>query len=96
MGLRDLSGLSQGGAPASNLGPRGPEVARPGERSHVRGCPARILQHEMDHLDGTLYIDRMVSRSFSTGEQARDRYADQPIAEVLASFGLTTVGLAAP
>nr|XP_043891591.1 peptide deformylase, mitochondrial [Solea senegalensis]XP_043891592.1 peptide deformylase, mitochondrial [Solea senegalensis] len=28
------------------------------------GWPARILQHEMDHLDGVLYIDRMDSRTF--------------------------------
>ena len=54
----------------------------------VRGWPARILQHEMDHLDGTLYVDRMVSRSFSTGEQARARFAGKPIAEILAAFGL--------
>lgn len=32
------------------------------------GWYARILQHEIDHLNGTLYIDRMDSRSFSTQE----------------------------
>lgn len=31
---------------------------------HARGWYARILQHEIDHLGGTLYIDRMHSRSF--------------------------------
>lgn len=30
------------------------------------GWYARILQHEIDHLFGTLYIDRMQSRTFST------------------------------
>jgi peptide deformylase len=30
------------------------------------GWYARILQHECDHLQGVLYIDRMHSRSFST------------------------------
>ncbi|MBL9102299.1 MAG: peptide deformylase [Myxococcales bacterium] len=55
---------------------------------HVRGWPARILQHEVDHLDGTLYVDRMVSRSFSTGPQARERFGGRPIAEVLRAFGL--------
>jgi peptide deformylase len=30
------------------------------------GWYARILQHEIDHLNGTLYIDRMRSRSFSS------------------------------
>ncbi|XP_072551413.1 peptide deformylase, mitochondrial [Salminus brasiliensis] len=28
------------------------------------GWPARILQHEMDHLGGVLYIDRMDSKTF--------------------------------
>nr|XP_046249802.1 peptide deformylase, mitochondrial [Scatophagus argus] len=28
------------------------------------GWAARILQHEMDHLDGVLYIDRMDSKTF--------------------------------
>ncbi|XP_036440612.1 peptide deformylase, mitochondrial [Colossoma macropomum] len=28
------------------------------------GWPARILQHEMDHLSGVLYIDRMDSKTF--------------------------------
>ena len=30
------------------------------------GWYARILQHEIDHLRGTLYIDRMESRSFTS------------------------------
>jgi peptide deformylase len=30
------------------------------------GWYARILQHEIDHLDGMLYIDRMQTRSFAT------------------------------
>ncbi len=54
----------------------------------VRGWPARILQHEVDHLDGTLYVDRMLTRSFSTTEQARERFGGQPIAEVLRLLGL--------
>jgi len=35
---------------------------------HARGWYARILQHEIDHLGGTLYIDRMLSRSFMNRE----------------------------
>ena len=31
----------------------------------VSGWPARILQHEVDHLEGTLYVDRMNSRTFA-------------------------------
>ena len=30
----------------------------------VSGWPARILQHEMDHLDGVLYIDHMDTKTF--------------------------------
>lgn len=30
------------------------------------GWYARILQHEIDHLNGTLYIDRMHSRTFTS------------------------------
>jgi peptide deformylase len=29
------------------------------------GWYARILQHEIDHLQGTLYVDRMDSRTFA-------------------------------
>jgi peptide deformylase len=32
----------------------------------AEGWYARILQHEIDHLNGTLYIDRMEPRSFTT------------------------------
>ena len=34
----------------------------------AEGWYARILQHEIDHLKGTLYIDRMETRSFTTVE----------------------------
>src|SRR5580700_10505900 len=32
----------------------------------AEGWYARILQHEIDHLRGDLYVDRMRSRSFTT------------------------------
>ncbi|KAK7255268.1 hypothetical protein RIF29_28675 [Crotalaria pallida] len=32
------------------------------------GWQARILQHECDHLDGTLYVDKMVPKTFRTVE----------------------------
>ncbi len=31
-------------------------------RYEMEGFEARVLQHEMDHLDGLLFIDRVVSR----------------------------------
>ncbi|MFH9126887.1 peptide deformylase [Streptomyces griseoaurantiacus] len=41
------------------------------------GWPARIVQHETDHLDGTLYLDRAEPRSLSTNE-AVARWWAQP------------------
>lgn len=35
-------------------------------RIEAEGWYARILQHEIDHLNATLYIDRMWNRSFCT------------------------------
>lgn len=35
---------------------------------HAKGWYARILQHEIDHLNGTLYLDRVVLRTLTTGE----------------------------
>ena len=45
------------------LNERGEEVT-----IDAHGWYARILQHEIDHLNGTLYIDRMKTRTFSTIE----------------------------
>ena len=40
----------------------------------AKGWQARIAQHEMDHLDGVLYVDRMDSRTFR-----RVDLLDQPL-----------------
>jgi peptide deformylase len=55
----------------------------------ARGWYARILQHEIDHLDGMLYIDRMEPRSFSTLENHRRHWASRQLAEVRQALGLT-------
>jgi peptide deformylase len=47
------------------------------------GWYARILQHEIDHLNGTLYIDRMHPLTFMTIENFNRYWKDKPIAEVL-------------
>jgi peptide deformylase len=57
-------------------------------RWRVSGWPARILQHELDHLAGTLYVDRMMTRSFATTELATRRFAGKPIAEIRRLLGL--------
>ena len=45
------------------------------------GWYARILQHEIDHLRGTLYIDRMESRTFTSIENWKRFWKDKPLAE---------------
>src|SRR5277367_991865 len=49
---------------------------------HASGWHARILQHEIDHLNGTLYIDRMEQRSLCTLDNYSKHWKDLPIAEV--------------
>lgn len=66
------------------------EVRLRGEDEHGRpldevfsGWPARIVQHETDHLDGLLYLDRAELRSLSANETVAQRWA-QPTPETAA------------
>jgi peptide deformylase len=52
------------------------------------GWYARILQHEIDHLCGVLYLDRMQSRSMMTVEHLTRHWNDLPIAEVKRRLGI--------
>jgi peptide deformylase len=52
------------------------------------GWPARIMQHEMDHLDGTLYVDRMLPRSLA-GEADLARLGSMPVSDVLRELVLS-------
>jgi peptide deformylase len=45
------------------------------------GWYARILQHEIDHMRGALYIDRMETRTFTSIENWKRFCKDKPIAE---------------
>ena len=47
------------------------------------GWHARILQHEIDHLQGNLYIDRMQTRTFSSLENFASFWKGKPSAEVV-------------
>jgi peptide deformylase len=53
----------------------------------ARGWYARILQHETDHLQGTLYIDRMRSRSFCSLDELNCRWKNVSVSEVLREIG---------
>ncbi|PWJ02812.1 peptide deformylase [Streptomyces sp. NWU49] len=63
------------------------EVRLTGQDEHGRaldevftGWPARIVQHEIDHLDGVLYLDRAEPRSLSSHQAVVERWS-QPTAE---------------
>lgn len=57
-------------------------------RIEASGWFARILQHEIDHLHGRLYIDRMETRSFATLDNMSRHWKDLPIAAVREALGL--------
>jgi len=42
----------------------------------IEGWPARIVAHETDHLDGTLYIDRAEVRSLAANDVYAEMWAD--------------------
>lgn len=46
------------------------------------GWYARILQHEIDHLNGALYIDRMRTRSFTTMENLIEYWKGKPVSDI--------------
>jgi len=52
----------------------------------AEGWYARILQHEIDHLKGTLYIDRMWSRSFTSIDHYNRHWKSKSTAELLQDF----------
>ena len=55
-------------------------------RIEAGGWYARILQHEIDHLHGTLYIDRMWSRSLSSLENYNRHWKSKTAAELRQVF----------
>ena len=52
------------------------------------GWYSRILQHEIDHLCGVLYLDRMLSRSMMTVDHLTRHWNELPIAEVKRRLGI--------
>ena len=52
------------------------------------GWYARILQHETDHLYGTLYIDRMRPRTFMSVENFNRSWKDRSVEDVRRLLGL--------
>ncbi|PST46704.1 peptide deformylase [Bifidobacterium callitrichos] len=48
-------------------------------KERLHGWPARIFQHETDHLSGELYIDKAEIRSLATNENLEDFWAEDPV-----------------
>lgn len=66
------------------------------ERGHKKvieasGWYARILQHEVDHLNGTLYVDRMQTRSFSSLENWAQFSKGKPVKAVKEQLELSAI-----
>jgi peptide deformylase len=55
------------------------------------GWPARIMQHELDHLDGTLYVDRMLSRSLAADAEL-PRLSGMAVEDVVRELGIDPGG----
>lgn len=52
------------------------------------GWHARILQHEIDHLFGTLYLDRVYTRTLMTHENYSKYWADKPMKDIKKLLGV--------
>jgi peptide deformylase len=52
------------------------------------GWYARILQHEIDHLNGALYIDRMRTRSFTSMDNLAEFWKGRPVNEIKKTLGV--------
>ncbi|MFE2045452.1 peptide deformylase [Streptomyces sp. NPDC059477] len=52
-----------------------------------RGWPARIVQHESDHLDGLLYLDRAEPRSLASNEAMAERWTQPTPHEAARELG---------
>lgn len=63
------------------------EQAQP-QKIEASGWFARILQHEIDHLNGHLYIDRMESRSLATMENLTRYWKDARVDAVRKALGI--------
>ncbi|MEU6532273.1 peptide deformylase [Streptomyces sp. NPDC046928] len=75
------------------------EVRLRGEDEHghavdevFTGWPARIVQHETDHLDGTLYLDRAEPRSLASNQAMAGLWAEPAPVEAARALGFDLPG----
>jgi peptide deformylase len=53
-----------------------------------RGWPARVMQHEYDHLERVLYTDKMIRQSFMSTDEFKARHGTKLIADVKQELGI--------
>ncbi|WP_255770244.1 peptide deformylase [Pseudarthrobacter sulfonivorans] len=58
-----------------------------GAEQEFNGWQARIVQHETDHLQGTLYVDRAELRSLSSNAEYAANWAEPGIGKARAALG---------
>ncbi|MFF7651347.1 peptide deformylase [Streptomyces sp. NPDC007983] len=56
------------------------------------GWPARIVQHETDHLDGVLYLDLAETRSLSSAQAVADHWSQPTPAAAAQALGFPLPG----
>ena len=77
--MPDLRGASR----ATSRSGSAISTARASEHEEVkRGLTAGTFQHEVDHLDGTLFVDRADPRTFATWEQFDRHQRDEFVRRV--------------
>jgi peptide deformylase len=54
----------------------------------ARGWPARVMQHEYDHLERVLYTDKMIRKSFMSTEEFKVRHGAKLIADLKQELGI--------
>lgn len=53
-------------------------------KTHYKGLPARIIQHEIDHLNGTLFIDHIHTQNgklfkVEKGKRGKEQFVEVPL-----------------
>lgn len=52
-------------------------------QTHYKGLPARVIQHEIDHLNGTLFIDHVHTQNGKMFKLQKDKKGKEEFVEVV-------------
>jgi len=55
---------------------------------YARGWPARVMQHEYDHLERVLYTDKTIRQSFMSTDEFKARHGTKLIADLKQELGI--------